>query len=49
MSRVGLSPIKIPEGVEVKWQMFLTNYYGYLFALMDEIELLKDMTIKFKR
>ena len=36
--------VTLPEGVEVKWQMFLTNYYAYLFALMDEIELLKDMT-----
>lgn len=36
--------VTLPEGVEVKWQTFLTNYYGYLFALMDEIELLKDMT-----
>lgn len=36
--------VTLPEDVEVKWQTFLTSYYDYLFALMDEIELLKQMT-----
>ncbi|BBL87860.1 hypothetical protein VroAM7_05130 [Vibrio rotiferianus] len=36
--------VTLPENVEVKWQTFLTSYYDYLFALMDEIELLKEMT-----